>query len=152
MSSCERGGLPAAIPLGGTQQLQITPLLTSFARYFYFQLSSLMQAWFGQLKIKIPQQAAGVICSCGERGIRTPGSPEGEQRFSRPPHSTTLPSLPSSAIALAKAELILSISRRTDHGVYPSADGPYLLQSANINNLRCSLSYQDIHLLKSKKC
>ena len=29
----------------------------------------------------------------GERGIRTPGSPEGEQRFSRPPHSTTLPSL-----------------------------------------------------------
>jgi hypothetical protein len=39
-----------------------------------------------------------MIRSCGERGIRTPGPPEGGQRFSRPPHSTTLPSL---LIALA---------------------------------------------------
>ena len=29
----------------------------------------------------------------GERGIRTPGSAVAEQRFSRPPHSTTLPFL-----------------------------------------------------------
>ena len=29
----------------------------------------------------------------GERGIRTPGSVDTEQRFSRPPHSTALPSL-----------------------------------------------------------
>jgi hypothetical protein len=29
----------------------------------------------------------------GERGIRTPGPNYSEQRFSRPPHSTALPSL-----------------------------------------------------------
>jgi hypothetical protein len=29
----------------------------------------------------------------GERGIRTPGPVDTEQRFSRPPHSTTLPFL-----------------------------------------------------------
>jgi hypothetical protein len=36
-----------------------------------------MQAGFGQLKIKIPQPAAGVIYRCGERGIAF-GDPFGE--------------------------------------------------------------------------
>ena len=51
-------------------------------------------------------QAVGLHWLCGERGIRTPGSPEGEQRFSRPPHSTTLPSL--------------QYISRIYHGVYPA--------------------------------
>ena len=80
-------------PIWSILQSQIAPLLVALVRSFYFHLSSHRQAWFGHLKIKIPQKAAGAICLCGERGIRTPGSPDGEQRFSRPPHSTTLPSL-----------------------------------------------------------
>ena len=35
----------------------------------------------------------GLHLLCGERGIRTPGPTIAGQRFSRPPHSTTLPSL-----------------------------------------------------------
>jgi hypothetical protein len=36
-------------------QNQITPLLVSLAGSFYFQLTSLKQAWLSNLKIKIPQ-------------------------------------------------------------------------------------------------
>lgn len=42
----------------------------------------------------------------GERGIRTPGPTIAGQRFSRPPHSTALPFLPSSTVALAKVEFV----------------------------------------------
>jgi hypothetical protein len=76
-------------PLWGTLQSQITPLFNCLP-------------------------AVGFLCLCGERGIRTPGSPEGEQRFSRPPHSTTLPSL-------------LILLSRIHHGVYPDSSGPSLL-------------------------
>lgn len=41
----------------------------------------------------LPNTREGLLWVGGERGIRTPGPPEGGQRFSRPPHSTTLPSL-----------------------------------------------------------
>ena len=86
-----RGGLPAAIPFGRSCNSKLLP--TRFTRLVFLFLS-LSQTTFGKLqKIKIPQLAAGVIWSCGERGIRTPGPPIGGQRFSRPPHSTTLPSL-----------------------------------------------------------
>ena len=42
-----------------------------------------------------PDSSVRLVCSGfgGERGIRTPGPPIGGQRFSRPPHSTTLPFL-----------------------------------------------------------
>jgi hypothetical protein len=50
----------------------------------------------------------GVICRCGERGIRTPGPAIAGQRFSRPPHSTTLPSLP---IYVTKTYRLRSLSR-----------------------------------------
>jgi hypothetical protein len=42
-------------PRGRTLQPQITPLFVSLTWSFYFHLSSLRQAWFGNLKIKIPQ-------------------------------------------------------------------------------------------------
>jgi hypothetical protein len=61
------------IPVGSPVQLQIVPMLASFAWSFYFQLSSLRQAWLGLLKIKSPRLCRGTICNCGERGIRTPG-------------------------------------------------------------------------------
>ncbi len=82
------------IPLGG-HPADPNYSLTHFIRKGFYFTSDLAHAEHGSVtgKIKIPQQAAGVIWICGERGIRTPGSPEGEQRFSRPPHSTTLPSL-----------------------------------------------------------
>jgi hypothetical protein len=42
---------------------------------------------------KNPAAGCGSDLGCGERGIRTPGSVVTDQRFSRPPHSTTLPFL-----------------------------------------------------------
>gem|GEM_PF-5154733 len=48
-------------------------------------------------KIPVSRQADGCDLVCGEGGVRTPGPPVGGQRFSRPPHSTTLPLLLSAA-------------------------------------------------------
>ena len=69
--------------------------LVSLTGLFVFKLFSLRQAWLVQLKNKKPSacRLTGVIWSCGERGIRTPGPAEAGQRFSRPPHSTALASL-----------------------------------------------------------
>ena len=67
---------------------------------FVFPYSSFRQSLTRRPeKLKPPAGAGGVICRCGERGIRTPVPPEGGKRFSRPSHSTTLASLPSTATA-----------------------------------------------------
>jgi hypothetical protein len=53
-----------------------------------------MKASFQQSFGKTKNRAShGFLWLCGERGIRTPGPVDTGQRFSRPPHSTTLPFL-----------------------------------------------------------
>ncbi len=88
-----RRGITFGDPVRGFLTAQITPLFASLIWSFYFHLYSLRQAWFVQMKIKIPRLCRGSNLGCGERGIRTPGSVVTDQRFSRPPHSTTLPFL-----------------------------------------------------------
>ena len=72
--------------------------------------ASLLYPWLGLfVKQKSLPPWGGRDCSDvfgGERGIRTPGPTIAGQRFSRPPHSTALPFLPSSAVASAKAEFV----------------------------------------------
>ncbi len=68
-----------------------------------------MQAWLAYPQNKNPTAMPGdYFVFGGERGIRTPGPPIGGQRFSRPPHSTALPSL--------QLYILHSIHR----GVYPA--------------------------------
>ena len=71
-SFAERGGLPAVIPYG-CSWANPNYSLTRFTR-MVFLLLSLSQTAFGKFqKQKSPSFAEGVICRCGERGIRTPG-------------------------------------------------------------------------------
>src|SRR4030042_6430831 len=78
-------------------------------RVFCICLHHLQKASFLQYFGKIKNPAScGAFKLCGERGIRTPGAADAAQRFSRPPHSTTLPFLPSSSVALAKEDYLLS--------------------------------------------
>jgi hypothetical protein len=75
-------GITCGDPFGGTLQSQTNPDGFLFI-FLQPQLKSSFQLGFR--KINNPADA-GFVWLCGERGIRTPGSPEGEQRFSRPPH------------------------------------------------------------------
>ena len=61
------------------------------------------------------------FCLSGERGIRTPGPSYDGQRFSRPPHSTTLPSL-RNRVQNYKFILIFALNvlkKRNPNIIYP---------------------------------
>ena len=55
-----------------------------------------------------------MYCGCGERGIRTLGSAEAEQRFSRPPRSAT----PASLLRVAKVNFFHVIPNESHYGKY----------------------------------
>jgi hypothetical protein len=67
-------------------------------------------------KTKIPQQLLRDRSDAfgGERGIRTPGPAIAGQRFSRPPHSTTLPFLLSSTEAFLTNEALAELVAKAD--------------------------------------
>ena len=87
--------LRSRAPVGDPCNSKLLP--ARFARWvFVFSSALTKQVLYGFIENKnpVPQVCGtGVIWRCGERGIRTPGPADAGQRFSRPPHSTTLPSL-----------------------------------------------------------
>ena len=79
------------IPWGWSCKVKAKPVPRVF---LFWDLPYQSKLWTGCLKTKTTAKMAVVLLwLCGERGIRTPGPPIGGQRFSRPPHSTALPSL-----------------------------------------------------------
>ncbi len=74
-------------PVGEILQQQNKPV------GFFFSGKSLCKQAFNGPAGKEKPRLRGLFYCCGERGIRTPGPPISGQRFSRPPHSTTLPFL-----------------------------------------------------------
>ena len=79
--------LPALIPTGGGFNPKTRPLRVRF--FIFFENGRASSPFSAKIKNCLP---AGFWIG-GERGIRTPGPEVSGQRFSRPPHSTALPSL-----------------------------------------------------------
>ncbi len=65
-------GITFGDPVGENPADQITTSFAALMRYFYFHPVSLRQAWLDRMKIKIPQQAAGVIWSAEKEGFEPP--------------------------------------------------------------------------------
>jgi hypothetical protein len=81
-------GLPAVIPLGEASKLKLP------FGFIYFPSATFESKLSQLLRQNKKSRSRGINLSFGgERGIRTPGSLDKEQRFSRPPHSTALPFL-----------------------------------------------------------
>ena len=73
-------------PIGENLADQITLSFVSLMSDFSFHPFSPQASLAQMSENKNPAVNCGSDLVCGERGIRTPGSVETDQRFSRPPH------------------------------------------------------------------